>query len=173
MSSRKVKSKTTKKTMRSTTRRTSNVFAQFEPEQTEEFRQIFNMVDQDKDGLINGEDLKDMWGACGKEVSDAEVQEMLCGRESINLTQFLGMMAEKLFGTDPEGVIMNAFVCLDHKNLGYLDANQFKEMLTTMGDVMSPEDVDLVFKDARIKDGKFDYKEFTKMIKHGKKEQNQ
>ena len=62
MSSRKTKSKTTKKRAQ---RATSNVFAMFDQAQIQEFKEAFNMIDQNRDGFIDKEDLADMLASLG------------------------------------------------------------------------------------------------------------
>lgn len=64
MSSRKTVSRrgTTKKRAQ---RATSNVFAMFDQAQIAEFKEAFNMIDQDHDGFINKEDLHDMLASLG------------------------------------------------------------------------------------------------------------
>ncbi|EEC15573.1 myosin regulatory light chain, putative [Ixodes scapularis] len=58
MSSRKTKGRgPTKKRAQ---RATSNVFAMFDQAQIQEFKEAFNMIDQDRDGFISKEDLHDM-----------------------------------------------------------------------------------------------------------------
>merc|ERR1712071_561842 len=89
----------------------------------------------------------------------------------INFTMFLTMFGEKLNGTDPEDVIKNAFACFDDSGSGTLDADHLKELLMTMGDRFSEEQVDELLKGAPIDDkNHFDYKEFTKILKHGAKD---
>ncbi len=63
MSSRKTKGKTTKKRAQ---RATSNVFAMFDQAQIQEFKEAFNMIDQNRDGFIDKEDLHDMLASLGK-----------------------------------------------------------------------------------------------------------
>ena len=63
MSSRKTKSKTTKKRAQ---RATSNVFAMFDQAQIQEFKEAFNMIDQNRDGFIDKEDLADMLASLGR-----------------------------------------------------------------------------------------------------------
>ena len=72
MSSKRAKAKTTKKRPQ---RATSNVFAMFDQSQIQEFKEAFNMIDQNRDGFIDKEDLHDMlaslgeWDGCsGREV---------------------------------------------------------------------------------------------------------
>lgn len=63
MSSRKTKAKgTTKKRAQ---RATSNVFAMFDQAQIQEFKEAFNMIDQNRDGFIDKEDLHDMLASLG------------------------------------------------------------------------------------------------------------
>ena len=62
MSSRKTKGKTTKKRAQ---RATSNVFAMFDQAQIQEFKEAFNMIDQNRDGFIDKEDLHDMLASLG------------------------------------------------------------------------------------------------------------
>ena len=65
MSSRKTAGRrgTTKKRAQ---RATSNVFAMFNQDQIQEFKEAFNMIDQNRDGFIDHDDLKDMLASLGK-----------------------------------------------------------------------------------------------------------
>lgn len=64
MSSRKTVNRrgTTKKRAQ---RATSNVFAMFDQAQIAEFKEAFNMIDQNHDGFIDKEDLHDMLASLG------------------------------------------------------------------------------------------------------------
>lgn len=46
-------------------RATSNVFAMFDQAQIQEFKEAFNMIDQNRDGFIDKEDLHDMLASLG------------------------------------------------------------------------------------------------------------
>ena len=56
--------------------------------------------------------------------------------------------------------------------LGYIQEEYLKECLMTMGDRWSEDMVDDLFHGAPIKEGFFDYIEFTRMLKHGSKEKD-
>lgn len=62
MSSKRAKGKNTKKRPQ---RATSNVFAMFDQSQIQEFKEAFNMIDQNRDGFIDKEDLHDMLASLG------------------------------------------------------------------------------------------------------------
>ena len=46
-----------------------------------------------------------------------------------------------IVGTDPEDVIRNAFCCFDDDGTGYIHEDQLRELLTTMGDRFTDEEV--------------------------------
>ena len=59
----------------------------------------------------------------------------------LNFTMFLTLFGERLQGTDPEEVIKNAFGCFDEENAGLISEEFLREILTTMGDRFSQDDV--------------------------------
>ena len=85
---------------------------------------------------------------------------------------FLTLFGEKLTGSDPEDVILNAFLALDEERTGKISENRLREFLMSMGDRYTDAEVDELFKDAPIKDGLFDYQEFVKILKYGRKDQD-
>ena len=134
MSSRKTATRrgTTKKRAQ---RATSNVFAMFNQDQIQEFKEAFNMIDQNRDGFVDKEDLHDMLASLGKDPTDEYLEAMMNEAPgAINFTMFLTLFGEKLQGTDPEDVIKNAFGCFDEENNGGIHEDHLRELLTTMGD---------------------------------------
>jgi len=173
MSSRKTAGRrgTTKKRAQ---RATSNVFAMFNQDQIQEFKEAFNMIDHNRDGFIDNEDLHDMLASLGKDPTDEYLDSMMNEAPGpINFTMFLTMFGERLQGTDPEEVIKNAFGCFDDDNIGLLHEDRLRELLTTIGDRFTDDDVDEMFREAPIKNGMFDYVEFTRILKHGAKEKDE
>ncbi|KAF6026553.1 sqh [Bugula neritina] len=83
MSSRKVGAGKPRRAQRAT----SNVFAMFDQAQIQEFKEAFNMIDQNRDGFIDKEDLGDMLAslemsyydmyASGKNVTDQYLEGMI------------------------------------------------------------------------------------------------
>lgn len=151
---------------------TSNVFAMFDQTQIQEFKEAFNMIDANKDQLIDQTDLSEIYASLGKNPSDKELDDMIkMAPGPINFTMFLTMFGEKLMGTDPEDVIKNAFQCFDDNGDGNINEDYLRELLTTMGDRFTDDQVDQLFHDAPINStGNFNYTEFTKQLKHGKKD---
>ena len=73
-------------------------------------------------------------------------------------------------GTDTEQEILQAFECFDENNTGFIDAAQLRELMTTMGNRFTQEQVDIMYKGAPPKDGQFDYRKFVRMLKHGEQD---
>ncbi|XP_033095251.1 myosin regulatory light polypeptide 9-like [Anneissia japonica] len=170
MSSRKAKGKTTKKRAQ---RATSNVFAMFDQAQIQEFKEAFNMIDQNRDGFIDKDDLHDMLASLGKNPSNDYLEGMMKDAPGpINFTMFLTLFGEKLNGTDPEDVLLNAFGCFDDEGTGVINDDYLRELLMTMGDRFNDDDVDEMYREAPIKDGKFNYREFVRILKHGTKDKD-
>ena len=100
------------------------------------------MIDQNRDGFIDKEDLHDMLASLGKNPEDAYLEGMMNEAPGpINFTMFLTLFGERLQGTDPEDVIKNAFACFDEDITGNINEEKLRELLTTMGDRFTDEDV--------------------------------
>ena len=56
-----------------------------------------------------------------------------------------------------------------HMSTGFIGEEYLKECLMTMGDRWSEEMVDELFHGAPISEGLFDYNEFTRTLKYGKR----
>jgi hypothetical protein len=59
----------------------------------------------------------------------------------LNFTMFLSLFAEKYGSTDPENVILNAFSMFDPDETGKIRCKTFKNLLTTVGDRFSKDEV--------------------------------
>merc|ERR1712083_855684 len=173
MSSRKTAGRrgTTKKRAQ---RATSNVFAMFNQDQIQEFKEAFNMIDHNRDGFIDKDDLHDVLASLGKDPTAKYLDDMMKEAPGpINFTMFLTLFGERLQGTDPEEVIKNAFGCFDEENLGTITEDRLRELLITIGDRFTDDEVDEMYREAPIKNGMFDYQEFTRILKHGAQEKDE
>lgn len=154
-------------------RATSNVFSMLSQDQINEFKEAFNVIDSDRNGIIDVDDLRELLNSLGKTPSDNQLEGMLSNAPGqMNFTMFLTMFGERLQGTDPETVILNAFACFDEDATGCIPEERLRDLLVTMGDRFTEEQVDEIFRDAPIKDGMFFYKDFTKILKYGTKEKD-
>merc|ERR1711953_433830 len=92
----------------------------------------------------------------------------------LNFTSFLTLFGEKLHGTDPEDVIRNAFKCFDPEDTKVIPGEELKRLLQAMGERFTKEEVEEMFNEQDCDDaGNFDYIEFTRLIKHGPKDEEE
>ncbi|KAL4635990.1 myosin regulatory light chain 2, atrial isoform [Arapaima gigas] len=168
MASKKAKSKAAAKR---TQRGSSNVFSMFEQSQIQEFKEAFSCIDQDRDGIIKKQDLKETYAQLGRKlnVKDEELEEMLAeGKGPINFTVFLTLFGEKLNGTDPEDTIVAAFKLFDPNGTGFVNKDEFRRLLMNQADKFTAEEVDQAFSVAPIDvNGNIDYKSLCYIITHG------
>ncbi|XP_066893082.1 myosin light chain 5 [Kogia breviceps] len=155
-------------------RASSNVFSSFEQAQIQEFKEAFTLIDQNRDGFVDKEDLKDTYASLGKtNVKDEELDAMLKEASGpINFTMFLSMFAEKLSGTDAEETIHNAFKMLDSDGKGSINKDYIRQLLMSQADKMTAEEVDQMFQFSTIDAaGNLDYKALSYVLTHGKEEE--
>ncbi|XP_067824005.1 myosin regulatory light chain 2B, cardiac muscle isoform-like [Heptranchias perlo] len=148
----------------------SNVFSMFDQTQIQEFKEAFTIMDQNRDGFIGKEDLRDTFAALGQlNVKSEELEAMLQEAPgAINFTVFLTMFGEKLKGTDPEETILNAFKIFDPEANGHIKAEDIKKTLMTQADRFSEAECEQMFT-AFPPDvsGNLDYKNLCYIITHG------
>lgn len=153
------------------TKAPSNVFALFNQAQIQEFKEAFGLMDCDRDGIINAADLQGIWSQTGREPESKVIDEMIAESPGqLNFTHFLNLFGEKMHGTDPEQTLKNAFAMFDSDKSGLLDEAYVKELLTTVGDQFSKDEIKMTWKEAPIEGGKLDYVKFVQYIKRGKEE---
>jgi len=122
----------------------SNVFSMFSQKQVAEFKEAFQLMDQDKDGVIGKNDLRATFDAVGRLTNDKELEEMLSEASGpINFTQLLTLFAKRMAGsgaTDDDDVVIDAFKKFDHD--GLIDGDKLRHLLTNFGDRFTQTEVD-------------------------------
>ncbi|KAM4598316.1 LOW QUALITY PROTEIN: myosin regulatory light chain 2, skeletal muscle [Polymixia lowei] len=152
----------------------SNVFSMFEQSQIQEYKEAFTIIDQNRDGIISKDDLRDVLASLGQlNVKNEELEAMVKEASGpINFTVFLTMFGEKLKGADPEDVIVTAFKVLDPEATGTIKKEFLEELLTTQCDRFSAEEMKNLWA-AFPPDvaGNVDYKSICYVITHGEEKE--
>merc|ERR1711970_368318 len=90
----------------------SNVFDQFSQKQVAEFKEGFQFMDRDKDGIIGRGDIRASADEVGVSLSDSQIDQMISDcPAAINFTQLINMFGQRQQGgaTDDDEVIVAAF----------------------------------------------------------------
>lgn len=89
----------------------------FSQSQVAEFKEGFQLMDHDKDGIISKADLRATFDAVGKLSNEKELDEMINEAPGpINFTQLLGLFGNRMQdsgGTDDDDVVVAAFKSFD------------------------------------------------------------
>jgi len=153
-------------------KKTGNVFALFNQAQIQEFKEAFTMMDQNRDGIIDCEDLANIYQQVGSEPEKKQLVSMIneC-EDKLNFTHFLTLMGSNLGGTDTESKLNDAFCMFDEENTGEIDECYFRTLMTEVGDQFTKDETKQTWKEAPIAGGKLDYKKFVCIIKRGKEDE--
>merc|ERR1711997_175590 len=123
----------------------------FSEDQLEMYKECFKLMDINKDGTIDKNDLRGAFDNVGKLMTEEELDEMLgevggpCTLENM-VKMFQTKMAGE--GNDPDDLIVQAFKAYDIE--GKIDAGMFKHALMTWGDKFSASEVDDIFGEFEI-----------------------
>jgi Ca2+-binding EF-hand superfamily protein len=132
----------------------SSVFSVFSQKQIAEFKEAFQLMDADKDGIIGKNDLRAAFDSVGKIANDKELDAMLSEASGpINFTQLLTLFANRMAtsgANDEDDVVIAAFKTFD--NDGLIDGDKFREMLMNFGDKFTMKEVDDAFDQMVIDD---------------------
>jgi len=148
----------------------SDAMTTFDQKTINEFKEAFTIMDQNKDGVIDKSDLKDLYAMMGQIASDSQIDEMIKEAPgAINFTVFLTLFGERLTGTDPEDTIVGAFKMFDKKDSGFIKEDELKKILTNKrGEPLDDDEIKAMYKGhPPITDGQVDYKAFARLITTG------
>jgi len=158
---------------RSSKKQGSSVFSCFSQQQVNEFKEGFQMMDADKDGILNKSDIRSSFDIIGKIVSDKDLDEMLADAPGpINFTMLLSMFASRQSGeADDDDVIVAAFKAFDDGD-STIVSDSFRHSLMTWGEKFSAKEVDDAFDQFDIDDqGKIDLGGVLELLVGGKKDE--
>ena len=92
----------------------SNILENLTDEQIAEFKEAFQIFDEDGDGSITTKELGTVMRSLGQNPSDDKIRQMIIdvdedNSETIDFKEFLGLMAKKMKENDSEDELIEAF----------------------------------------------------------------
>ncbi|CAL5347269.1 unnamed protein product [Camellia sinensis] len=148
----------------------SNMANVLNADQIVEFQEAFSLFDKDGDGCITVEELATVIRSLDQNPTEEELQDMISevdsdGNGTIEFTEFLNLMANKMKETDAEEELKEAFKVFDKDQNGYISANELRHVMINLGEKLTDEEVDQMIKEADLDgDGQVNYEEFVKMM---------
>merc|ERR1712137_644788 len=123
----------------------------FSQEQLDMYKDCFKLMDINKDGTIDKNDLRGAFDNVGVLMTEGELDGLL-GEISgpCNFNNMVQMFQEKMAGdgNDPDDLILQAFKAHDQE--GKFDVKMFQHALTTWGDKMNKTEIDDIFGEFEI-----------------------
>ena len=139
-------------------------------ERIAEFRCVFELFDEDGDGIINIQDVGTVIEQLGQIPSEIDLREMIkeVDRDAngyIDFNEFLCFMANKLVDTDSEEELIETYKIFDRDGDGFINKKDFIKMMIDLGENLSHEEIDEILADwDDDKDGMLNFEEFKKMM---------
>ncbi|XP_052768140.1 calmodulin-A-like [Mya arenaria] len=137
-------------------------------EQIAEFKLAFSVFDKDGDGTIEATELADVLRNMGQNLTDADLEEMINevdedGNGEIDFDEFLTMMENKMQYKEDEDEVLEAFKVFDNGK-GYISSDDLREIMKTLGDRMTDQEIDEMIFEAEVKDGLINIQDFVSVI---------
>mmetsp|Transcript_4384 Transcript_4384/g.6709 ORF Transcript_4384/g.6709 Transcript_4384/m.6709 type:complete len:160 (+) Transcript_4384:64-543(+) len=135
----------------------------------EQFKENFDLLDADRDGCLRHDEVSILFRAFGQNPTDQELAQMLESEPKLmDYETFISFFQNNYSPPTGEDVLIQAFHVFDIVEEGKITAEKFREVMTTLGDVLPPNEVEEMLKEARAgADGKFDYREFARHLVEG------
>merc|ERR1711890_78392 len=105
-----------------------------------QFKEAFGIMDINKNGILEADDLVQAFTNVGKSVSAGEAQAMLDETTApVTFTKMVLLFADKMAGgSDDDGVILKSFEAFEMD--GKIAAEMFRHSLMTFGDKFSAQE---------------------------------
>merc|ERR1711937_738209 len=134
----------------------------FSEEQIQMYKDCFKLMDINKDGTLDKNDLRGAFDNIGVLMSESELDDLMGEVGGPCTVQgMINMFQEKMAGdgNDPDELILQAFMAYDQG--GKIDVKMFQHALMTWGDKMTKAEIDDIFNEFEIDE---DYMVKTKEV---------
>ncbi|CAG5122912.1 unnamed protein product, partial [Candidula unifasciata] len=139
-------------------------------EQISEYRDLFDAIDKNRDGVITSNELGEAMRAVGQNPSAAELQKMIAkadvnGDGKVDFQEFSIMMARQKKYSSKEEELRDVFKFVDIDGSGSISADELQQMMVNLGERVTKEEVmDMMREIDMDGDGQIDVDEFVKIM---------
>ncbi|XP_031130182.1 calcium-dependent protein kinase 24-like [Ipomoea triloba] len=144
-------------------------------DQVESIKEMFHMMDTDKNGNLSFEELKDGLSMMEQHVADHDVELLMDaadvdGNGMLNCEEFI-TLAVHLTKLSNDDNLHKAFLIFDKDNSGYIELEELRDFLFDMDDDNAPKNdqvvQEIIFDADLDKDGRISFPEFKAMMTTG------
>ena len=143
---------------------------QLSKEKENKLKDIFYLVDQDKDNKIDTNEVGVTLRALGIYLSQEDISQITkeidpsgCGK--VTYEQFKDLYITKLSTNKKVNDLVKAFKSFDKENKGVINLNELKHGLTVLGEPLSDYEIELLMEEANCdENGNVDYIKLSETI---------
>ena len=143
---------------------------QLSKEKENKLKDIFYLVDQDKDNKIDTNEVGVTLRALGIYLSQEDISQITkeidpsgCGK--VTYEQFKDLYITKLSTNQKVNDLVKAFKSFDKENKGVINLNELKHGLTVLGEPLSDYEIELLMEEANCdENGNVDYIKLSEKI---------
>ena len=176
----KVSPSTIKKRSKITEKAIQNFNEELEQRQNEEIKEVFNLFDVEKKGIINGHNIKICFKTLGIDMKQKEIEELLKQTYNKDTThtfkydEFFQLVKKKLKEKDPDIEYEKQFMLLcdyqpgDERDINSITLNKesLTELAKDVGEVMSSDEIDEMISIVAGEDGTINKNQFIEFMKN-------
>lgn len=119
-------------------------------ESLNKIKESFLLFDQDNDGYITKQELSTLLRALGKNLTDLEINNLITQHEiennSIDFDKFI-IITNQITPKDTQNDLLNAYELFDPENNGFIKVNEFKHIMTNLGEKLNTNEIENIIKD--------------------------
>jgi Ca2+-binding EF-hand superfamily protein len=140
-------------------------------EQTKEFRETFDLFDENRDGIVTVPQLVSIFANMGQEPTDSELKDLLkkiskdFETGTLDFGDFCNLMTIRMTSEDTPSQIRRAFLEFDKNRDGFITVEELKAVLKSIGESLNDDEVlAMVNFGSLTNDGQIDMDAFLKII---------
>merc|ERR1712167_175756 len=138
--------------------------------QKADLKEAFTLFDTDGSGAIDSSELCTAMAALGFNPKKSEIEKMVKemdkdGDATIDLEEFMIMLAEKMNQKDGKEEMLKGFAMFDDDKTGKISFNNFKRVATELGETLTDDQLKEILAEAdEDKDGEISKEEFLAVM---------
>jgi len=142
----------------------------FTDNQSQLFLEVFTFFDQDNNGYIELDELFNVFGNLGVEVTREELKEKIDEIDierngKVSFSEFVALMRETITDIHDEKRLKEAFTIFDSDGNGEIDIAELGTMMRKLGQELETDQIKEMIKAADLdRDGKISWDEFRKFM---------
>ena len=171
---------TTKKRTKITEKAIQNFQEELEQRQNEEIKEVFNLFDVDRKGVINGHNMKICFKTLGIEMKQKEIEDLLKEvynkdvSQTFKFDEFFQLVKKKLKEKNPDVEYGEQFKLLcdykpgDERDINKITINKeyLADLAKNVGEIMSLEEIDEMISIVGGEDGTININQFIEFMKN-------